>query len=315
MKRRQLLLATATISLAGIPGLSSAQSDDTDTLEVSDVTLEFGGATVTVGSASMAHQDDTLGLLGQDWTVTAEGREVSVDEAVVAVGNVDAETFAQLREGAVQSAGERSLSPALAAFAEADLDPDAPVQARIGPITSDQGPVADQVRATGTVDSVTPENWRAFGRGESTELGPVQFDTVTAQRGSVFASAENVVAEPVENAVSVTADGGTIETPNRVLEFESLDTTFRPPEEGSEPHAQALAGLRQLAANGSLTADAIATTIAESGVTFSNTMTAVRNTQFEATVGSVTEDGQTVVQDFGTSGTLAEMAQVLQQRL
>ena len=318
MKRRQLLLATASLSLAGASGLSNAAADSsaqTDPIQISDVTVELGGATLTMGSVAIAYRENTLGFLGQDWTVTAGDREVSLGEAVVAVGNVDAETYAQIREAGVQSAGQSSFSPMLTALAEANFDPNAPVQARFGPITTDRGRVADQVTATGTVGSVTPQNWEAFAAGESVELGSMQFDAVNVQRGSVTMTAENVVAQPFPNALSVTADGGTVEAPSRTVEFQNLNTTFRPPEEGGEPQGRALEGLRRLAANGSLTLDAIETTLAESGVTASNTMAALRNTRFEMSVESVTEDGQALVQDFSTSGTLSEVARMLSQRL
>lgn len=317
MKRREMLLATATISLAGVPGLSSADTDaaQTEPVQVSDVTVELGGATVAIGNAVLAYQDGAMGVLVSDSSVTAEGRELTLSEGVVAVGNVDEETYAQIREAGAQSVGERSLSPMLSAINSTNLDPNSPVQAQFGPVTADGQTLADEVTATGTVGGVTPENWAEFGRGEDVELGAAQFDTVTIQRGSVALTAEEVVAEPFSNALSVTSAGGTVETPGRSLAFENLNTTFRPPEEGTEPHRTAFEDVRQSAAEGALTVDAVRAALADSGVTVGNTVEAVRATTYEATVGSITEDGETLIQDSSSTGTLAELMQVVRQNL
>lgn len=319
MKRRQLLLATASLSLAGASGLSNAAADSSaqsDPIQVRNATVDLGGATVTIGSATLAHDGDTLAFQGQEWTATADSQTVSLASVEVTVGGVDAGTYAQIRDGLTRSASGRSLSPLLSALEAVDVDPNAPVEVRVGPITSDRAPVADEVTASGTVGGVVPENWGDWVAGtDAADIGSMQFDAVTVQRGSVSATAENVVAEPFENAVSVTAEEGTVETPNRTLAFENLNTTFRPPEEGAEPQASAIDGLQRLAANESLTVDAIRTTLTESGVTASNTVAALRNARFEATVGSVTENGQALVQNFSTSGTLSELTQLLSQRL
>lgn len=319
MKRRQLLLATASLSLATFPGLSSADTDasaQTDPVQVEDVTVDLGEATLEVGSAQIAYQDGVAGVLGQDWTATVGTRSVTLDSAVLAVGNVDEETYGQLRDAAAASVGERSLSPAVSGFAAADLDPDSPVQLQAGPVSADGAPLVDEVTATGTVGGVTPENWADFAEAPLSELGSTEFSTVTAQRGDVSVTAENVVAEPGEDTLDVTAESGTAETPSRSLAFENADATFMPPEGGfPEEHQAALDGVRELAASGSLTASELRSTVEESGVTVDNTVPAVRDVRFEATVESVTEEGETLLQNFGTSGTLEELAQVVSQRL
>ena len=318
MKRRQLLLATASLSLAGASGLSNAAADSSaqsDPIQIQNVTVDLGGATVTIGSATLAHDNDTLVFQGQEWTATVGDRTISLGGAEVTVGSIDSETYAQIRNAMVESAHGRSLSPLLSGLQAVNVDPSAPVEVRAGPITTDSGPVADEITATGTVGGVVPENWGDWVAGGSVEdIGSMQFDTVTVQRGSVAMTAENVVAQPFENALSVTADGGTVEAPSRTLAFENLNTTFRPPEEGGEAQGRAVDGLQRLAANDSLTLDAISMTLMESGVTVSNTMAALRDTRFEASVDSVTEDGQAVVQNFSTTGTLSELMQVLSQR-
>lgn len=318
MKRRQLLLATASLSLAGASGLSNAAADSSaqsDPIGIQNATVDLGGATVTIGSATLAHDGDTLVFEGADWTATAGNETVSLGGAQVTVGNVDDETYAQIQNAMIQSVRGRSLSPLLSGLQTVDVDPSAPVEVWAGPISSDRGPIVDEIYATGNVGGVVPENWGDWVAGGSqADVGSMQFDAVTVHRGSVAMTAENVVAQPFENALSVTADGGTVEAPSRTLEFQNLNTTFRPPEEGGEEQGRALDGLQQLAANESLTVDAISTTLMESGVTVSNTMEALRNTRFEASVESVTENGQALVQNFSTSGTLSELSQLLKQR-
>lgn len=318
MKRRQLLLATASLSLAGASGLSNAadSSAESDPIRIRDATVDLGGVTVTIGSATLAHDGEMMVFEGQEWTATAGDETVSLGGAEVTVGDVDSETYARIRTAVTESSRGRSLSPLLSGLQSVDVDPSAPVEVWVGPISSDRGPIVDELYATGDVGGVVPENWGDWVAGESrADVGSMQFDALTVHRGSASMTAENVVARPDENALSVTADGGTVEAPSRTLEFQNLDTTFRPPEEGGEPQGRAIDGLQRLAANESLTIDAVDTTLTESGVTVSNTMEALRNTRFEATVESVTENGQTLVQDFGTSGTLSELSRALNQRL
>ncbi|USZ69574.1 hypothetical protein NGM10_07535 [Halorussus salilacus] len=316
MKRREMLLATATISLAGVPGLSSADTDataQTDPITLEDATLELGGVSLYIGSASFYYDEGAAVFEGREWVFSNGSREVALSGAVVAVENVSAETFAAVRDAMAASYDERSLSPLLSGLAAAEVDPSTPMGVRIGTVSTDTGTLVEEVTATGTVGDVTPANWAAFATGEEVELGAAQFDTVALQRGGVVVTAEEVVAEPFSNGLSVTSDGGTIEGSGGTLTFENLNTTFRPPEEGGEPHRAAFERMRRLAAKGALTLDAVGTTMADSGVTVANTVEAMRNTRYEATMESVTRDGESVVEDFGSSGTLAELVQMLRQ--
>lgn len=317
MKRREFLLATATVSLAGVPGLSSADTDaaQTDPIQLEDATVEFDGVSLSIGSASFYYDGGAAVFEGSEWTLSDGSREVALGGASVTVENVSAETYAAVRDAMVESYDGRSLTPLLSGLAEAEVDPSAPITISAGPITSDQGTLVEEVTASGTVGSATPENWAEFATGADVELGAAQFDTVTLQRGSVALTAEEVVAEPFSNALSVTAAGGTLEAPGRSLAFENLNTTFRPPEEGAEPQRAAFEGLRQSAAEGALTADAAAATLADSGVTVDNTVEAVGDARYEAEVDSVTENGESVVENFSTSGTLSELMGMASQYL
>jgi hypothetical protein len=50
-------------------------------------------------------------------------------------------------------------------------------------------------------------------------------------------------------------------------------------------------------------------------VTAENTSEAVRNSRFVLSLGEVTEDDESLVSNFQTSGTLGELMQVVQMRL
>lgn len=316
MKRREMLLATATISLAGVPGLSSADTEtaaQTDPIQLEDATVDLGGASLYIGSAAFYYDDGAAVFEGAEWVLSNGSREIHLGGASVAVENVSAETFAAVRDAMAESYSGRSLSPLLSGLAAAEVDPNAPMTIWAGPIATDQGTLVDEVTASGTVGSVTPENWAEFVAGADVELGAAQFDTVTLQRSGVAVTAEEVVAEPFRNALSVTSAGGTLEGPGGTLAFENLNTTFRPPAEGGEPHRVAFENLRRSAAEGALTLDAVGATLAESGVTVENTIEAVRNTTYEASVDSITRDGESVVENFSSSGTLAELLQMLRQ--
>lgn len=173
--------------------------------------------------------------------------------------------------------------------------------------------MAEEVSATGTVGGVVPDGLAAVARGELvSKLGAAEFDTVSVRRGGVTASAEHVTAEPADGAVSVTADEGTADLPGRTLGLEGIDATLWPPEGGfPEAHRSAFARLRGLAADGSLSLSAVRTTLSESGVTVSDTLDAVGNVRFDAAVEKVAEGGVTLVSDFRSRGTLAELLPAL----
>lgn len=317
MKRREMLLATASLSIVGSSAVFGGRGAAQESDQIENVSVDLGFATVDIGEARLTYDDEenTVVFQGQDWMATGENRTLSLARATVTIERVDAETYERLRSGAVQTFDQGSLSPLLSSLIAADVDPDSPISIEVGPVTTDRGALINEATATGTVGGVVPDGVFSLSSDESvSDLGPARFHTVTAQRGGLKLTAEDVVAEPVDGVIEITAAEGTVKAPPRSFDFENGAITLRRPADGATEQLSALRGLRRLAANRSLTVSAIRTTFVESNVTVSNTIDAVRNTRFELTFESLTRGGQSVAQNVGTSGTLSELLQVLRGR-
>lgn len=323
MKRRQFsaMLATATFSLGGLTGAATGTSaQETEPLQIEDVSVSLGGVTTSIGRVQLAFQDGTMQFQVDDWTMESETRSLSIATARVVADDVSAETFSTIRAGAAEAFSSRSLSPLLVSLAEADINPEAPVQVVAESVEVDGQLVADQVTASGTVRSVVPEGSRALVQdGASLEevaaLGTSEWSSLTVQRGDSEFTLNDVVIELEGTTVSITAPEGTAELPGRSLQLSDVTMNVRPPESIPQEHVAFASRLRQMAAEGSVTFSGLRSAASESGVTAANTSEAVRNARFDMTLGEVTQEGETVVSNFETSGTLAELVAVFRQQV
>lgn len=321
MKRRQFsaLAATATVALGGIPGaIADASARQTEPLRVEDVSVTLDGLTASVGLAELTFEDGRMQFRVRDATTTGAGRSVTVDEMQVALADVSAETFSTVRAAVVEAVGSRSLSPLIAGLLEADVSPDTTVRVSIGEAEVDGGSVVDEATATGRVGAVVPEGSQALVRegatlAEVADLGPSEWNQLTVQRGDARLVLDDVAMELDGAAFSTSAASGNADLPGRSLQLNDASMTVRPPETIPRPHVQFGTRLRQMAADGTLSAPATRSAAVESGVTAANTSEAVRDARFDLTLGEVTEAGETLVANFETGGTLEELLQVLRQ--
>lgn len=322
------MLATATVSLAGFSGVSTATTDDarraqTEPLRIEDVTVDLGGATVSVSRAAMTFEDETLTFRLRGVTTRFRGRSVSLARATLTVGGVDAETFSTLRSAMVEAVSGESAVPLLAAVAAVsdEVPADASVRLNLGSLVSDGRTLADRVSVRGTVGGIVPEGAPALLAEDATladlaDLGPVRFDRLTVRRGNARFRLSEVVIERRDGSIVVSAPSGRATLPGRPLKLRDVSITLRPPADGLPPeHVEFLSRLRALARQGALTASAVRSAAAESGVTLANTVAAVRSSRATVSLGSVTERGETVLADVETGGTLAELLEILRRQL
>jgi hypothetical protein len=323
MKRRQFsaMLATATFSLGGLTGSAAGTSaQDTDPLQAEDVTVELGGVTSSVERAELAYQEGLMRFEMQEWTMEAETRSLAIDTARVTVDDVSAETFSTVRSGMVESFEGRSLSPLVSALADADFDPDSPVRVTASPVEMDGQLVVDQVTASGTVGSVVPEGSRELAQDgasldELAALGSSEWDQLTIMRGAGELTLDDVAMELDGTTLSITSPSGTAELPDRTLELSDVTMNVRPPESPPQEHVEFASRLRQMAADETLSFSGVRSSAAESGVSASNTEEAVQDARVDLTLGEVTEDGETLISNFETSQTVAELVEVLRQQV
>src|SRR6056297_702088 len=116
MKRRQFgaMLATATFSLGGVSSAAAeASTQETEPLEIEDVSVELGDATAMVGRATFQYEGGTMRLQLDDWAMQAAGKPMSVGRTRIDVSDVSAETYATVRAGMVEAYDGQSLSPLL----------------------------------------------------------------------------------------------------------------------------------------------------------------------------------------------------------
>ncbi|WP_435177100.1 hypothetical protein [Halorussus sp. AFM4] len=315
------MLATATFSLGGIGSVSAdASAQSTEPLEIEDVSVSLGGVTSNVGLARFVYQDGTMGFGVQDWTMESGERSLSVGSAVVTASDVSEETYATLREGLVESFEGRTLTPLAVAIRESNLNPESEVQVELDSVELDGELIADQVTAAGVAGSVVPEGTRALLEDggptleELAALGTSEWDVLTIQRGDAEFTANDVVMGLDGATVVIAAPSGSANVSGRSFEFSEMQMTITPPGTIPEEHIEFASQVRESAAEGDLSLSSIASAAEESGVTAENTADAVESAQFELSFAEITEDGETVVSNFATSGTLAELLAALQQR-
>ncbi|WP_115863161.1 hypothetical protein [Halorussus litoreus] len=322
MKRRQFtaMVATATFSLGSIGSAAAGTAaQDTDPLRLEDASVSIGGVTNTIGEAALTYEESTMQFEVSDWTMESETGALSIASASMAAGDVSADTYATVRSAMVEAYETQSPSPLLTALAEADVDSDAPVQVVVESVETDGGLVADRIEATGTAGSVVPDGTRELASEGATiegvaALGPSEWSQLSIQRGEAEFVAEDVTMEREGAALAVSSPGGEITVSERVLEFSEMAMTVSPPETIPDAHLEFASEVRQLAGDDDLSVSAVESAAEESGVTTSNTAEAVRNARFELSFAEISEGGETLVSDFATSGTLAELVEVLRQR-
>jgi hypothetical protein len=149
---------------------------------------------------------------------------------------------------------------------------------------------------------------------EVATLGSSEWSTLTVQRGDAEFAANDVVMTLEGAGLSISSPGGEATVSGRSFEFSEMQLNLLPPETIPAPHVEFASRVRQIASEGDLTLSAIGSAAEESGVTVANTVEALRSAQFDLAFTEVTEGGEIVVQDFETSGTLAELAQLLRQQ-
>jgi hypothetical protein len=332
MKRRQFgaMVATVTLSLGGVSGAAAdASTQETEPLRVEDMSVELGEVTASVGLAELTYQDGVMQFRVEDWTMERSGttetaeateRSLAIDAAQATIDGVSAETYATARAGMVEAWKARSPSPLLDALAGADVDPDASVEVVAGPISTDDELVADEISATGTVESVVPEGSRELVEdGASLEevaaLGSSEWSQLTVQRGDVQLVLDDVVMERDGSALSISSPGGTVDLSERSLALSDVEMNVYPPETIPQEHVEFASRLRQSAADGTLSLSTAESAAAETGVTLDNTAEAVRNARFDLSLSEVTEGEETLVSNFQTSGTLDELVTVVSQQV
>jgi hypothetical protein len=320
MKRRQFgaMLATATLSLGGLSSAAAeASAQETAPLKIEDATVELGSVTASISEATFAYQDGTMQLQLLGWTMDSASRSLAIDEARVAVDEVDAETFSAVRSAMVQAVEGRSVSPLLTVLYDGTVDESAPIRVFAGPVQMDGQTVADRVTASGTVGAAVPEGTQQLAReGVSLEavagLGSSEWSRLTVERDDAQLALNDVVMQREGASLSVTAPSGSAELPGRALDLTEVSMNVRPPETIPEEHVAFASEVRQLSYEGSMSTSAIESAAADSGVTVANTSGAVRSSRFELSLGEVTEDGEMLVSNFRTTGTVGELMQLLE---
>lgn len=323
MKRRQFsaMLATATFSLGGLGSAAAdASAESAEPLELEDVSVELGSVTASISQATFEFQESTMQLQLEGWSMEGDGRSLAIDETSVTVEDVDEETYSAVRSAMVEAYTERSVSALLTVISDGTIPESSPVEVSAGPIEKDGQTVADQVTATGTAGEVVPEGTESLAEdglslGGITGLGSSMWSQLTVERGDSQLALEDVVMEREGTSLVVSASEGEAALPDRTLELSEVTMDVMPPETIPEEHVAFASELRQLASEGSVGVSDIESAAADSGVTVSNTSDAVESAQFVLSVGEASEGGETLVSDFQTSGTLAELMQVLQTRL
>lgn len=322
MKRRQFtaVLATGTVSLGGLTGaVSNGIAQETEPLRIEDVSVTTGNVTNSIGLAELTFQDGTMRFEVRDWTMETANRSLAIDAVQKTVSDVSAKTFSTVRAAVVDAIESRSVSPLFSSIAEAEVNPDASVRLFVGPVEVDGQRVADEITATGTVDSVVADGTRSLLRGGPTigeieALGASEWSQLTIQRGDSRLVLDDVAMQLDGVMLSTTAPSGRIELPNRSLELNGVSMDLLPPETIPAPHVEFASRLRQLAAEESVTLSATRSAATESGVTVANTGEAVQNVRFDLSLEEVTEDDETLITNFETTGTLAELMTVLRQQ-
>ena len=323
MKRRQFgaMLTAAAVSLGGLGRVAAATTaQSTDSLEIEDVSVSVGGTTATVGRAALTYEGGAMTVEMTDWQAEGDAGTLSIGTARATVEEVSAETYDAVRSAMVEAYEGQSVSPLLTALAEAEVDPAAPVTVTVESVQTGDGTVVDSVTATGTVRSVVPEGTRALAAGDASlsalgTLGSSEWSELAVQRGDAELVAEDVVMAREGAALAVTSPAGRVTAAGGEFEFTEMEMTVRPPETIPSEHVEFASQVRQLAADGELTASAVESAASDSGVTVSNTAEAARSARVELTLAEMTEGGETVVSDFATSGTVAELLGVLGQQV
>jgi hypothetical protein len=339
MKRRQFgaMLATATLSVTGVSGAAAdASVQETDPLRGEELTVEFAGVTATVGLAELTYDEGTMQLRVEDWTMDATGTDaaaatdettdttgeelLAIDAARATVDGVSATTYATVRSGLAEAWEAGSPTPLLDALAAAEIDPTAAVEVVAGPVSTQGELVTDEIRATGTVEGVVPEGARELVQGgasleEVAALGPSEWNRLTVRRGDVEVLLDDVTMERDGGSLSITSPGGAADLSGRSLVLSDVEMNVYPPETIPEEHVEFAERLRQSADEGTLSLAMVESAAAETGVTVDNTAEAVQNARFDLSLGEVTEGEQTLVSNFRTSGTLEELATLVNQQL
>lgn len=317
MKRRQFgaMFATATFSLGGV-GSVAADDESTEPLQIEDVSMSIGGVTVTIGRATYKFEDGSIVYTVEDWTMEGKGRSLSIGRKRVVLQNADAETYSALRAALVKAYKSRSLSPLLDALATTDFNASSPLRVSLEAVEADDKLIADSVTARGTLGHVVPDGTRDLLKGGASmshilALGASEWKQLTIQRGDSKVVANDVTMELDGTSLVVTSSGGRAHVSGRSFEFSGLKMTVLPPETIPAAHVEFASHVRQLAAKGHLTLSKILAAADDSGVTVANTFEALRNAQFTLSLDEVTENGETVVENFQTSGTLAELLAAL----
>lgn len=321
MKRRQFgaMLATATLSLGGVSSAAAdASTQETEPLEIEDVSAELGDATATVGRAAFRYEEGTMQLQLDDWSMQAAGTPVSVDRTRIDVSDVDSETYAAVRSAMVEAYEEQSPSPLLSALVDADVSADSGLTVSLGPAESRGTLLADEIVAEGTVGSVVPDGTRDLVSGGASpsalaSLGAAEWSSLRIRRRDAALVADDVTMRLDGAAFVISSSSGTAELSGRTFEFSEMALNLMPPETIPAPHVQFATEVRQLGTEGNFSPSAIESAAADSGVTVANTLDALESAMFELSFAAVTQDGEAVVSDFQTSGTLAELMQVVRE--
>lgn len=314
------MLATATFSLGGIAGTTTrAAAQETDPLQIEDVSVSARGMTVTLGSATFSFDDGRMEFEASDVTIESETRSISVGRTLVAADGVDAETYATLRSAMVEAFGGRSMAPLVTALGEVDVNPDAQVGLLVDSVEMNGQLVFDRLTAVGTVDSVVPGGARALVQdGPTLEelmgLGASEWTSATIQREGSELTLNNVAIQRDGTTLSITSANGEATVSNRTFELGETELAVLPPETIPSEHVSFASQVREAAGDGDLTVSEVSSAAEESGVTVSNTLDAAGSSRFALSLAEVTEGGEVVVSDFQTSGTLAELLAALRQQ-
>ncbi|UPW01545.1 hypothetical protein M0R88_05430 [Halorussus gelatinilyticus] len=322
MKRRQFgaMLATATFSIGGVSSAAAdASAQETEPLQIEDVSVDLGEATASVGRATFRYQNGTMRLQLNDWSMETGSKSLSIARARVDVSDVSAETYATVRAAMVEAYEGQSLSPLLSALAEADVDPESGIQVTLGPVRTDGTLLANKVVATGTVGNVVPSGTRDLLTGGASlsalaSLGASKWSELSIKRRNATLTANDVTMQLDGTTFAISSPSGTAKVSSRTFEFSDLTLNIMPPETIPAPHVQFLSQVRQLGADGNLTLSAIKSAAADAGVTVANTLDAIRSAMYELSFGQVTENGEEIASNFQTSGTVAELMQTVRKQ-
>ena len=296
--------------------VSTSFAQETSQLTVEGWSESFGGVSVSLDAGSVTYEDGTATLVGEGWTFEAAGKTVTVESTTVTVEDISEETYQQLGQALAESAEARTPLPFLSALGASDVSRDTPVQIDVSSVATADRTVADSVVVEGTLGGIVPDGATELDEESSVlDLGASTFESVTVTRGSAELSVESVSVEYADQSLVVTAAAGEATTSSRSASFEEMEATVAPPAELSASQSAFVDAVLEQASGDVPTIGAVLDALEQSDVDAAALRSFVADAQVEVGFASVSRSGTDASRQLSISGTVAEFADLLWDRL